>query len=172
MDAVKRVLSFLFSKFTLLPLAEVAFTLIVSNAALIFLIFAYMLETKGAVFSRRLAFSVISHNFTSGEMLVYLLAIVAPTLWVMLSNWRAKRHPVFYSILLILQIALISTSAYIYGKSKYGGISNGMFAEHWSVYCFIVGVTIWYITLIYQKWLPTVLEPSPPQSGKRIMEEL
>ena len=172
MERLRGIHKFLTSMPVWLSLVEAAFVLIVSNAALIFLVFAYIVETKGASFSFPLAYSVILSSINSTEVLVYILALIAPALWIMFYNWRARRHVIFYYALVILQIVIIVGSAYIYGKAKFGGIQNQAFADRWAIYCFVTGVLIWFITLVYDKWLPDVLHVQPPDSGGDILRQL
>ncbi len=172
MDRIIVLGRFLCSRPVWLSFVEATFVLLVSNAALFFLVFAYLVETKGASFSGKLAFLVVSENLRSTEVLVYLLALVAPALWVMFSNWRGRRHAAFYFSLVLLQFIIIAGSAYIYGKAKFGGIQNQAFVDRWALYCFIVGVVIWYVTLVYDKWLPTTLHAKQPESGEEILRQL
>jgi hypothetical protein len=71
---------------------------------------------------------------------------------------------------MVLQGVIITGSAYIYGKAKFGGIHNQDFADRWALYCVCLGVVIWYVTLIYEKW-PTP-DSRPPESGENILREL
>ncbi len=172
MERLMSIGKFLLSRPVWLSLVEAAFVLCVSNAALLFLVFAYIVETKDSSFSFHLAFTVINNNINSTEVLVYLLALIAPALWVMFYNWRASRHAVFYYALVLLQFVIIAGSAYIYGKAKFGGIHNQAFVDRWAFYCLFIGVLIWYVTLVYDKWLPTAPHAKPPESGEDILRQL
>jgi hypothetical protein len=166
MERLKAVARFLISRPVWLSLSEVAFVIFISNATFVFLVFAYLVET----FSVPLALSVVKENIRSTEILVYLLALIAPTLWMMFSHWRARLHSPFYHTLLVLQFLIIAGSAYIYGKAKFGGVHNQAFVDGWARYCFCVGVVIWWITLVYDKCLPPI--PRRPESGKDIIDKL
>lgn len=134
-----------------LSLTEVIFTLLVSNFALIFLIFAYVVDTPGAVLNISTAGSVLRDNFRPTETLVYLLALLAPALWMMAYNWRARKHVGFYWVLLIIQALIVIGSAYIYGKANSTGVANDEFARRWALICLSTGVVIWYVTLVYRR---------------------
>lgn len=134
-----------------LSLTEVIFTLLVSNFALIFLIFAHVVDTPGAVLNLATAGSVLKENFRPTETLVYLLALLAPALWMMAYNWRARKHVGFYWVLLIVQALIVIGSAYIYGKANSTGVANDEFARRWALVCLSTGVVIWYVTLVYRR---------------------
>lgn len=153
-------------------LLEVSFTLIVSNLALFFLVFVYLVEVKGADFTLSMASSVIRDNVKPGEVLVYLLALVAPTLWLMLANWRARRHAFLYSSLLIIQFGVIGLAAYVYGASKFERALNAEFVSDFALGAFVVGVAVWLVVLVYVRWLPTQLRQTSKPSGQAILDEL
>lgn len=134
-----------------LSLVEVVFIILVSNFALLFLVFTYVVDTPGASLDLRTAGSVLRANFRPSETLVYLLAILAPALWMMAYNWRARKHVGFYWILLIIQAVIVITSAYIYGRANSRGVPNEDFAQRWAIICLLTGVGIWYITLVYKR---------------------
>lgn len=156
----------------LLSLWEAVFVFICSNSFLLFLVFVHVLSTPHESLSLHIALNIIRTDVTPSEYLVYILAMVAPALWIMLYHWRARRHPVVYNILLIAQGIIIVTSAYIYGRAKISSIENMEFATSWSTVCYISGLLIWYVTLVYDKWLKTIVVPIPPESGAQVLQEL
>jgi len=172
LEPIGRVLKFLRSRFIWESCVEVGFTLLVSNAFIAFLIFAYMLETPSAKMTPTLALKLVSNNVKSAEILVYILALVAPTLWIMMMNWRARRHAVFYALLLILQIVIVALSAYVYGRAKFGGIANQGFADEFAIWALCIGIISWLISLIYHRWLPSAVNKPRPQSGQQIVDDL
>jgi hypothetical protein len=151
---------------------EVVFTLLISNASLFFLVFAHLVDTKGAQFSLGLAEDLIGRNVLPTEVLVYLLALITPALWIMAYNWRARRHVGFYWLLLMVQGAIVVGSAYIYGRSKSGLVANPEFVEHWSHVCLLLGLVIWYVTLVYNRTVVAHLDRKQPQSGQKILNDL
>jgi hypothetical protein len=155
-----------------LSLWEAVFVLIFSNSFLMFLVFVHVLSTPKESLSLDVALRVIRSDVTPAEYLVYILAIVAPAFWIMLYHWRARRHPLVYSVLLIALGVIIVTSAYIYGKAKVSNIENMEFATSWSTACYVVGLVTWYVTLVYDKWLKTLVVPLPPVSGAQVLQEL
>ncbi len=134
-----------------LSLSEVLFIILVSNFALIFLVFAFVVDTPGASLDMQTAIVVLRKNFRPSETLVYLLAILAPVLWMMAYNWRARKHVGFYWLLLIVQALIVIGSAYIYGKANSVGVENEDFTRKWAMVCLATGIAIWYTTLVYKK---------------------
>lgn len=134
-----------------LSLTEVLFILFVSNFALTFLVFAFVVDTPGATLDLQTALGVLYLNFRPAETLVYILAILAPVLWMMAYNWRARRHVGFYWILLLVQALIVIGSAYIYGRANSQAVQNEEFARRWAMICLTTGIVIWYVTLVYKK---------------------
>ena len=155
-----------------LSFVELAFTLIISNAALLFLVFTYLVDTEGAQFSWELSARIIEKNFVPTEVLVYLLALISPALWIMAFNWRARKHVAFYWGLLLIQGIIVVGSAYIYGKAKTGGVKNVEFVTHWSSTCLILGLVIWYVTMVYNRAVISKIELRSAPSGSSIIREI
>lgn len=152
-------------------LYEAVFVFVVSNFALVFLVFTSLVDHQDAAFSVAYATGVIEAALSSSEIFVYIMALLAPALWVMFYNWRARRNPIFYFALLGLQAVLILGSAYIYGRSKSGGVANEAFANRWAWIAFWAGLGVWYISMVYDK-LFRPHSPEQPDSGQKILREL
>lgn len=156
-----------------LSLYEAAFILAVSNVFLLFLLFAYIVATPGTqFFSISLAVKLVQDAFSSTEIFVYILALVAPALWIMVYNWRARRNPIIYFLLLFIQAAIILGSSHIYGQAKFGKIGNDAFVDEWAINCYVAGLIIWYITLVYDKFLNASEPMGLPDSGADILKQL
>ena len=153
-------------------LYEAVFVFAVSNAALIFLVFARVVDNKGASFSFTYAKQVIASAMSSTEIFVYVLALIAPALYVMVFVWQAKRHVLFFFVLAGLQLAIIVGSAYIYGRAKSGGVENLAFASSWAWTCYLLGLLIWYISLVYDKVMKSTEIRIQPPSGQTILRNL
>lgn len=153
-------------------LREAGFVLIVSNASIFVLLLMHLLTTEGASLSFAMIANVIERNVKSSEVLVYVLALVAPAAWIMMSHWQGRRHIGLYWILFLIQGAIVLGSAIVYSMAKSGGITNTPFADIWATICVIVGIIIWYVTLVYEKWLPRTGEAPHEESGKSILEDL
>lgn len=155
-------------------LLEAGFVFIFSNAFLLVLLIVTITNTAKAAPSIALTRSVIGNAFTATEVLVYLLALLAPALWIMFYHWRARRHAFLHFVLLIVQLGIIGGSAVIYAlaKSTRDPLPNPEFVGQWALSCYVMAIVIWYITLVYEKWLRSLTRQQPPESGKQILKEL
>jgi hypothetical protein len=151
---------------------EAAFIFVLSNAAFPILVFVHHLNIKGEVLSVQSVFEIIFSNISPTENIVYILALLAPALWIMYYRWRARRHPLFFFSLLSVQAVIVVTSAIIYAVAKTGKVQNTEFASNWALGCYVTGLVIWYITLVYDKVLTDIRVPEPPESGAKILQEL
>lgn len=156
-----------------LSLTELVFTLLFSNAAIIFLVFTHLVDTAHSHLTWSTVILVIRENVLPSEVLVYLLALITPALWIMAYNWRARKHVAFYWLLLIVQAIIVIGSAYIYGKAKSGsGVGNPEFVEEWAALCLVVGLIIWFITLVYNRAVISKMEAPRMHSGESILRDL
>lgn len=130
---------------------EVAFTLVVSNAALLVAVFIHLVDNADAQPNLDTALAVIFRNIKSTEILAYVLAIISAPLWVMVSRWQARRHAPFFFWLLGLQMIMVSGSAYIFARARGAGVANVDFASKWALYCFIGSILVWFVTLVYAR---------------------
>ena len=153
-------------------LYEAVYILLVSNASLLVLVFIYLVNTKGATISSEVLSKVVSDSVNSSEVLIYVLALVAPATWIMISNWKGKRHFEFYWLLLFIQAGIVFGSAILYSMSKSTGVINSEFASDWATICLVLGAVIWYITLVYEKWLPSVAEKMQAQGRNAVLSDL
>jgi len=151
---------------------EAAFVFFVSNAALLFLVFTRLVDNKGAKPTLSYSSEVIAEAFVSTEIFVYILALIAPALYVMVFVWQARRHKVFYFFLAGLQVTIVLGSGYIYGRAKSGGIANIDFVNAWALACYVIGLLIWYVSLVYDKIMKSLEIPNPPPSGEAILRKL
>ncbi len=134
-------------------LIEVVFTLIVSNFAILIAVFVYMLghsqepeNTFQTVF-----FSVVNKNIKSTEIIVFILALIAPAMWIMFKHIRLWRHTGQWIILLVLQVVVVLSTSIIFAMSITDTLKNTDLADSWAYFCFCVALCAWYWTLVYQK---------------------
>lgn len=138
---------------------EVIVTFLLANVALFFAVFVYMVHTE-VPFSFELAWHIIRENVKSSEVLIYVMGVVAPTLWFMFAHWRARSHSNLFFVVLIFQGIVICTSAYIYGAGKTGGKMNADFVDFWAIFCLVCALLIWFATLMYKRLVIDKLDPS------------
>lgn len=130
---------------------EVAFTLVLSNMALLIAVFIYILITENATLSFLLVRQVVIDNVKPAEILVYNLTLLSPALWIMVSNWGARRNPGWFWFFMALQFSIIAGSSAIYGISKAGVLKNADFVNSWAIWSLILAVITWFATLAYDK---------------------
>lgn len=138
-------------KVHLSALGEVLFTLAVSNAALAISVFIIILKDKSMDPSWGLVFSLFGSTINAAEVLVYLLAIVAPTLWYMVANVRVRKHLKGFGFVVILQTLLLLLGAVVYALEKTGSDLNQKVVVPFAWLSFVVVVIIWYSILVFQK---------------------
>jgi hypothetical protein len=134
-------------------LIEVIFTLLVSNLAILIAVFVYMLghpQTPGNTFWTVLV-AVVNKNIKSTEIIVYILALIAPAIWIMFKHIRLWRHTGQLIFLLVLQIGVVLSTAIIFAMSMTDTLKNTNLANFWAYFCLIVALGAWYWTLVYQK---------------------
>ncbi|WP_123730655.1 hypothetical protein [Stenotrophomonas rhizophila] len=134
-----------------MALAEVGFSLLVSNCALLFAVFVYMVHSKGEELSFELALRIILSSINKYEIVVYILAILAPAMWIMINNWKARKYNLLFWVLFFAQFSIIVCCFYIYGAGKSGETINEAFVEVVAKISIVAAVCIWYITVWFQR---------------------
>lgn len=155
---------------------EVAFTLVVSNSAIFLMLFIAYLIDKNAEISTAEVWSKLSGSINPTEVLIYILAVITPTLWYMAVNSRARKHLTGFTWILLLQCTLILGSAIVFALAKTGIALNENVLVPFSWVSFVSAVAIWYGVLVFQKSVKDNLHINASdiasQSGKRMAEEL
>lgn len=151
---------------------EIVFSLFVANFWFFMLIFVQLVNTPDLKLSTGLFAKTAESNISASDALVYLLALLAPTLWIMVSNWRARKHTSFYLVLLMFQGMVICFASYIYAQGRFAEIANKEFATQFAIAAFIACITTWLIALMYNHFLPATISMAPMQSGARVLADL
>lgn len=153
----------------LYSLAEVLFTLLVSNAAVLVAAYIFMLNQVEPV--EISVWSVFADQLMKfikpTEIIVFILAIIAPTIWILLKNVEGWKHLRFWAFLLIIQVVVVVVSVVIFATSLAGFANNKSLTNSSAVFCLFFAIVVWYITLVYQK---AVIDKSgdqiePPTAG-------
>lgn len=146
-------------------LTEVLFTLLLSNAAILVAAFVFMLNQNEPV--EISVWSVFTEQLLKfikpTEIIVFILAIVAPAIWILLKNVEGWRHLQWWAALLIGQCIVIIISTIIFATSLAGFANNKGLTNTSALFCLGGAIAIWYVTLVYQK---TVIENSSKQIKK------
>lgn len=130
---------------------EIIFSLAVSNAAIFVALFVRVVATEGANLSFSGFFEVVTDIVKSAEIIFYVLGFIAPTLWIMIVDWRARHHAGFFWILLLSQGAVVTLCAVCYGLSQLGMATNQSFVNQFAVVSLILALVTWYLTLAFHK---------------------
>lgn len=132
---------------------EVAFTLLVSNFAILIAVFVYLLgqpsQTDSPFWT---TFATVVHkNIKSTEIIVFILGLIAPAMWIMFKHFRLWRHTVFWIALLLIQAVVVLSTGIIFAMSITDTLKNTNLASFWANLCLVAALCVWYSTLVYQK---------------------
>lgn len=130
---------------------EVAFTLVVSNMALGIVVFITFLVDRERVVSAATIWTRLSESINPTEVLVYILAVITPTLWYMAVNARARKYLKGFTWILLSQCFLIVGSAIVFALAKTGMTLNERILTPFAWGSFFMAVAIWYGVLVFQK---------------------
>lgn len=148
---------------------EVAFAVLVSNAAILISIFVSLLISKEPT-TDLLAVTVSTFRgaVKTTEIVVYILGFLAPAMWIMVGSIRAWRHVGFLVVLMVVQLVVILTTSLIYAMSIANTLNNQAFANKWAWWSLLVALVVWYVTLVYDKKVLRNLENKieRPKPGK------
>lgn len=131
--------------------AEVAFTLVVSNSAILIMLFIAFLIDRDADMSAGGVWERLSNSINPTEVLVYILAVITPTLWYMAVNARARKYLRGFTWIFLLQCFLILGSAIVFALAKTGVTLNEKVLVPFAWVNFLFAVAIWYGVLVFQK---------------------
>lgn len=145
--------------------AEVLFTLLLSNAAVLIAAYVVMLNQNEPV--QISVWNVFTEQLLKfikpTEIIVFILAIVAPAIWILLKNIEGWRHLQWWVTLLFGQFVVVLISTLIFATSLAGFANNKGLTNASALVCLGFAIFIWYVTLVYQK---TVIENSSKQIKK------
>lgn len=132
---------------------EVAFTLLVSNFAILIAVFVYLLRQPSqtdSAFWTTFA-TVVDKNIKSTEIIVFILGLIAPAMWIMFKHFRLWRHTAFWAVLLFIQVGVVLSTSIIFAMSITDTLKNRDLASFWANLCLVSALCVWYSTLVYQK---------------------
>lgn len=133
---------------------EVAFTLLVSNFAILIAVFVYLLgqqpqQQENAFWT--VFFTVVNKNIKSTEIIVFILGLIAPAMWIMFKHIRLWQHTVQWFVLLAIQTVVVFSTAIIFAMSITDTLKNTNLANYWACWCLVAALVVWYWTLVYQR---------------------
>ncbi len=130
---------------------EVAFTLLVSNLAILFAVFIYMLMHQPEKSFWEVLMTVIKDKIKPTEIIVFILGFIAPAMWIMFKNIHFWRHTALWFIFLGVQAFVVISTAIIFAMAITETLMNTELAQYWANWCLLAALVVWYATLVYQK---------------------
>jgi hypothetical protein len=150
---------------------EFLWVYLVSNIPFLALVLMHVIGTKGAKADAVTIVEVISNNVQSGEIFIYISALLAPFVYVMIQFVRARRHMPLYSLFFILTVACYVYSFLVFGMHRLGRIENHDFVASTSIWFYITALVLWYFSLVFSKKLAK--PPAEEDSGaQKILNNL
>lgn len=132
-------------------ISEVFWVLVISNLSVLVLSFVFVLSNKG----QAMGFAVVSDrfgdSFKSGELFVYLCALLAPAIYMAAANFRVARHHALLGVLFLLQLIFLLASAIVYSLYHTGGLENIKFARELAISIYPLALLIWASTVFYKR---------------------
>lgn len=155
---------------------EVAVVFFFSNLPFLILLFLALLgrqkseqDSEGMM---DFVFGVLERNLDSGEILIYVSAIMAPVFYVKIAYIRSK-DKAFNFIYTILTLVIIVGAALLFNEFKAGNLSNNSFQQSSAAVIYFCSLSLWAGSLVYSRALPDFGKPtSYSNSGKGILARL
>jgi hypothetical protein len=113
----------------------------------------HLVATKGAKADVATISEVITNNVQSGEIFIYVSALLAPFVYVMIQYVRARRHFPLYSIFFGVTLLCYGYSIIVFGMYRLGRLENLDFVAATSGYFYLVSLVLWYFSLVFSKKL-------------------
>lgn len=140
-------------------LIDVAFVWGFSTLAPVLLLWLTGALLGGAEFSTISGFPhAFSLYFVPSEVFIYIAAILAPTAYFMVFNWRASRHVQFYNIMFFLVWITLGLTAVVYALGKAEVIGNPVLVNQISLVTYIFALTIWLLARSYEHYLNDAIQ--------------
>lgn len=135
------------------PAWEFLTVYIISNVPFIALILMHLAGTKGALANLETIYNVIAENVKSGEILIYVSALLAPFVYIMIQYHRARRHFPLYGFFLLMTAGVYTYCLLVFSMYRLDRIKNLSFVSETSVYFYGAALVLWYFSLVFQRKL-------------------
>lgn len=155
-----------------ISIVEGVVTYFVSNLPYLFLLFAFFLHTQDARYEGATVYEALASQIRPGEVFVYISTLLAPTVWVMVYHWRARRHAVLFWFLLGFQWLALLPAAYMYGADKMNAEINEQFATNAAIVIYCITLGVWYFALVFQKKKIDSIGGESEESGSDVLRKL
>jgi len=157
---------------------EVLFTVVVSNLAIILAVFIKALTNAEEQSFSFLFKNLFQESIKPTEIIVFVLALIAPAMWIMVRNIRLWRHSYLLLLFLAFHAAIIVSTSVIFSLALSSTLHNTNLALYWAKLCLSISLLVWYLTLVYHKKViespaSNLSTPKPgKESGSDVLNEL
>ncbi|WP_417277262.1 hypothetical protein [Castellaniella sp.] len=157
---------------------EVLFTVVVSNLAIFLAVFIKALTNAEDQSFSFLFENLFQESIKPTEIIVFVLALIAPAMWIMVRNIRLWRHSYLLLLFLAVHIAIIVSTSVIFSLALSSTLHNTNLAFYWAKVCLSISLLVWYFTLVYHKKViespaSNLATPKPgKESGTDVLNEL
>lgn len=149
--------------------AEFLTVFFVSNGPFIVLILMHLFGTEKAQPDLSTLTQVIYSNMQSGEIFIYISALLAPFFWVIIQYHRAKENLPYFAVFLIATGIAYVAGAIVFSMYRLGSIKNAALVSEVSIYFYVFSLIIWYFSLVFAKKLAKSMHPSQRKSGAEVL---
>lgn len=157
---------------------EVLFTVVISNLAIILAIFIKALSNTDNQDFYYLLENLLEDKIKPTEIIVFVLALIAPAMWIMVRNIRLWRHSNLLLIFLAVHGVIVLSTSIIFSLALSSKLNNLALAMYWAKLCLAISLFVWYFTLVYYKKViesPGKNLPTPKpgnESGSDVLKQL
>lgn len=144
---------------------EVLFALVISNFAILIAIFIQMLMDDRGLGFHAIFSEVVQEKIKPTETIGFILGFIAPSMWIMVSHFRAWRHASLWFLFLFVQSVVILSSAIIFSLAVSTTLRNANLASSWVHWCLLFALLVWYATLVYQRKVLDSVSINTPKPG-------
>lgn len=153
-------------------LLECILIFIISNIPFAVLVISSIADNKNYSFCWDSIRKIIGQNIAIGEVLVYISALIAPVMAVMIKYHRARRHFPMFTMLFFVQTLVVVVAVIFFMKYKSGPIVNLEFVSSGSFFLYIISLIMWYISIVYEKKLVDNPYKNEKSGAESILEKL
>lgn len=157
---------------------EVIFTMVVSNLAILLAVFIKALTNTENQDFYYLLENLAQEKIKPTEIIVFVLALIAPAMWIMIRNIRFWRHSYLLLFFLLAHAVIVISTSIIFSLALSATLNNVELALYWAKFCLTISLFVWYFTLVYHKKViesagKNIPTPKPgKESGSDVLKQL
>lgn len=155
---------------------EVVFTLLISNVIILISAFFVLLEQGSSTSLADVFLGQVSKFVKPAEVIILVLALVAPAAWIILEHIDGWKHLRFGLVLIGTQFVILFLASCLYIAALNNKLNNVDLANTAAITFFFLALLVWYVTLVYKRKVidksGTQLKMLRRQSGENIVQDL